>query len=122
MGVVKTDLEKQAREYEAKYALHSSAGVRALLKDRHHIAERRFYGDVSASDILLDLDSAITIADLTERQAETIMLIYGADLTQARVSEIMGITQKSVDEHIEAATEKIAAVFAQWEYGEVVAA
>ncbi|PAD72428.1 sigma factor-like helix-turn-helix DNA-binding protein [Paenibacillus campinasensis] len=119
MGAVKVDTEKQARAYEVKYALNDAAGVKALLRDRHRIGERRYKGDTAASDILIDLHSAIYNAGLTDRQAEAIAWVYGRDLTQAKAAEIMGIAQKNVSEAIDRAAEAIAAVFARWEYGEV---
>lgn len=119
MGAVKVDTEKQARAYEVKYALNDAAGVKALLRDRHRIAERRYKGDTAASDILIDLHSAIYNAGLTDRQTEAIAWVYGRDLTQAKAAEIMGIAQKNVSEAIDRAAEAIAAVFARWEYGVV---
>jgi len=119
MGAVKVDTEKSARNYEVKYALNDAAGVKALLRDRHRIGERRYKGDTAASDILIDLHSAIYNAGLTERQTEAIAWVYGRDLTQAKAAEIMGIAQKNVSEAIDRAAEAIAAVFARWEYGEV---
>jgi DNA-directed RNA polymerase specialized sigma subunit len=119
MGAVKVDTEKQARAYEVKYALNDAAGIKALLRDRHRIAERRYKGDTAASDIIIDLHSAINSAGLTERQTESIAWVYGRDLTQARAAEIMGIAQKNVSELIDAAAAKLANVFARWEYGDV---
>ncbi|WP_103110261.1 sigma factor-like helix-turn-helix DNA-binding protein [Brevibacillus reuszeri] len=119
MGAVKVDTEKQARAYEVKYCLDSVAGVKALLRDRHRIAERRYKGDTAASDILIDLHSAINSADLTERQTEAIAWVYGRDITQAKAAGIMGIAQKNVSEAIDRAAEAIAGVFERWEYGVV---
>jgi DNA-directed RNA polymerase specialized sigma subunit len=119
MGAVKTDIEKQARAYEVKYALNDAAGIKALLRDRHRIAERRYKGDTAASDIIIDLHSAINSAGLTDRQTEAIAWVYGRDLTQAKAAEIMGIAQKNVSELIDAAAVKLANVFARWEYGDV---
>lgn len=120
MGAVKVDTQKQARDYEVKYALNDAAGVKALLRDRHRIAERRYKGDTAACDILIDLHSAIYNAGLTERQTEAIAWVYGRDITQAKAAEIMGIAQKNVSEAIDRAAEAIAGVFKRWEYGELV--
>ncbi|MEK4360836.1 sigma factor-like helix-turn-helix DNA-binding protein [Paenibacillus sp. FSL M7-1455] len=111
---------KQARAYDVKYALNDAAGVKALLRDRHRIAERRYSGDTAASDIIIDLHSAIESAGLTERQAEAIAWVYGRDLTQKVAASIMGIAQKNVSEAIDRAAEAIAGVFKRWEYGELV--
>ncbi|MDR9852916.1 sigma factor-like helix-turn-helix DNA-binding protein [Paenibacillus sp. VCA1] len=119
MGAVKVDTEKQTRAYEVKYALNDVAGVKALLRDRHRIAERRFRGDTAASDIIIDLHSAIESAGLTERQAEAIAWVYGRDLTQKTAAAIMGIAQQNVAAAVDRAAEAIASVFKRWEYGEI---
>lgn len=119
MGAVKVDTEKQARAYEVKYALNDAAGVKALLRDRHRIAERRYKGDTAASDILIDLHSAINSAGLTERQTEAIAWVYGVDLTQAKAAALMAVSREAITQFIGEAAARIAAVFARWEYGEV---
>lgn len=102
------------------YALNDAAGVKALLRDRYRIAERRFRGDTAASDILIDLNSAIESAGLTDRQAEALAYVYGKwQLTQKEAAEAMGITQQNVSANVDGATKRIAAVFKRWEYGEV---
>ncbi|MEC0370028.1 RNA polymerase subunit sigma [Paenibacillus chibensis] len=119
MGAVKVDTQKQARAYEVKYCLNDSAGVKALLRDRHRIAERRYSGDTAACDIIIDLHSAIESAGLTERQAEAIAWVYGRDLTQKVAAGIMGVAQQNVAAAIDRAAEAIASVYARWEYGEI---
>lgn len=119
MGAVKVDTEKQARAYEVKYALNDAAGVKALLRDRHRISSARFSGDYNACDILIDLHSAINSAGLTERQTEAIAWVYGVDLTQKDAAALMGVGQDSVSDFVNGAAERIAAVYARWEYGDV---
>lgn len=119
MGSVKIDLQGKERAYEIKYCLCDSAGVKALLRDRHRIAERRYSGDTAASDIIIDLHSAIESAGLTERQAEAIAWVYGRDLTQKTAAGIMAVSQQAVALFIDDAAAKIAEVYKRWEYGEV---
>ncbi|TCM89622.1 sigma-70-like protein [Paenibacillus sp. BK033] len=119
MGACNVDLTQDTRKYTQKYALNDVAGVKYLLRDRHRIASRRFRGDTAASDILIDLHSAIESAGLTDRQAEAIALVYGLDVTQTEAARVMGIAQKNVSETIDTAAEKICAVFKRWDYGEV---
>ncbi|WP_149093402.1 sigma factor-like helix-turn-helix DNA-binding protein [Paenibacillus terrae] len=120
MGHVKIDIAKSDRSYAVKYALNDAAGVRSLLRDRHRISSARFRGDTAASDILIDLHSAINSAGLTERQTEAITWVYGADITQEKAAAIMEITQPTVKQSVDEAVEKIAAVYRRWDYGEVV--
>lgn len=105
--------------YEVKYVLNDAAGVKKLLRDRHHINSAQFLGDYNAVDTLVDLNSAIASAGLTERQAESVAWVYGADLTQKDSAEIMGITRTTLNESIDTAAEKIASVYRKWEYGEI---
>ncbi|MGP0579173.1 sigma factor-like helix-turn-helix DNA-binding protein [Paenibacillus peoriae] len=119
MGHVKIDIAKSDRSYAVKYALNDAAGVRSLLRDRHRISSARFRGDTAASDILIDLHSAINSAGLTERQTEAIAWVYGADITQEKAAAIMGITQQAVAKMADEAVEKIAAVYQRWDYGEI---
>ncbi|MBJ6364171.1 RNA polymerase subunit sigma [Paenibacillus sp. GCM10012307] len=114
------DLTEQSRKYTVKYALNAAAGVKSLLRDRHKIGLRRFTGDTAASDILIDLASAINTAGLTERQTEAVALVYGPwDLTQADAATVMGVGQDSVSDFLNGAARRIAAVYERWEYGEI---
>ncbi|RAU96826.1 sigma factor-like helix-turn-helix DNA-binding protein [Paenibacillus sp. YN15] len=120
MGAVKIDIEKDERNLSVKYALNDKRGVRLLLRDRYHIANRRFLGDLAAADILIDLNSAIESAGLTERQAEALGYVYGYwQLTQEEAAQTMGIRQNTVSELLDIACERIAGVFERWNYGEI---
>lgn len=121
MGAVKVDISQKERQYSVKYVLNDSIGVKALLRDRHKLASRRFSGDMAASDIIIDLHSAMNTAGLTERQTEAIALVYGMDLTQKDAAAIMGVSREAVTQFIEGATEKIARIYYAWDYGEVTA-
>lgn len=119
MGSCNVDLTKDTRKYTQSYSLSSAAGVKALLRDRHRIAARRFKGDTAASDILIDLHSAIESSGMTARQAEAIALVYGMDVTQKVAAEVMGIAQQNVAAYVDDAAQRIAAVYVRWNYGEV---
>jgi len=121
MGAVKIDIAKKERQYSVKYTLNDSTGVKALLRDRHKLASRRFTGDYNASDIIIDLHSAMNTACLTDRQTEAIAWIYGADLAPADTAKLMGVSRQAVEQFIEGATEKIAKVYLAWDYGEITA-
>ncbi|NOU98466.1 sigma factor-like helix-turn-helix DNA-binding protein [Paenibacillus planticolens] len=119
MGTGSIDIEAKSRKYTQSYALNTAKGVAALLRDRHRISERRFRGDTAASDIIIDLHSAIETAGLTERQAESVAWVYARDLTLESAGEIMGVTKQAVKDAVSIASEKIATVFQRWNYGEV---
>ncbi|WP_342439314.1 sigma factor-like helix-turn-helix DNA-binding protein [Paenibacillus sp. FSL L8-0436] len=70
-------------------------------------------------DTLVDLNSAISSASLTDKQTESIAWVYGADLTQKDAADIIGVSQPTVKQSLDEAAEKIAAVYRKWEYGEI---
>lgn len=86
-----------------------------LLRDVHHLAERRYKGDYDACVILVDLDRALAQAGLTPRQAEALHLVYWRDMRQVDAAEAMGVTQERVVMVVVSALRKIAAVYAEWE-------
>lgn len=88
--------------------------AKAVLTNYHTLKERRFVGDVGASDTLIDFEYALVIANLTNRQLEALWLIYDEDLTQKEAGERMGIGQDVVSEHIRKATEEIDEVYEMW--------
>ncbi|MFS1511106.1 RNA polymerase sigma factor [Chengkuizengella sp. SCS-71B] len=109
------------KHFRVSYALDDIKGVRKLLKDRFIISNRRYKGDTKASDILLDLNTAIELANLTKRQAQTFILVYGyRQFPQQQASEILGISQKQVSSHLQVALSKIAQVYKDWKYSEIV--
>ena len=114
-------MDKGAKEraYNAAYRLQTAAGVKRLLADRHRIGARRFKGDTAASDLLLDLDKAMTMARLTDRQALSIALVYGMGLTQDEAGAELGITRQAVAISIDSAAKRIARIYARWRYSDV---
>ncbi|NDI34583.1 sigma-70 family RNA polymerase sigma factor [Chengkuizengella sediminis] len=108
------------KQFRVSYSLDDIKGVRRLLKDRFIISNRRYKGDTRASDILLDLNTAIEQADLTKRQTQTFILVYGyRQFPQQQASEILGISQKQVSSHLQGALTKITQVYKGWNYNEV---
>jgi RNA polymerase sigma factor (sigma-70 family) len=64
--------------------------------------------------LLADLETAISMAKLTERQSEALRLVYEEDLTQEEAGKLMGIAQNSVSEAVDRAVENIAEVYWFW--------
>lgn len=93
------------------YKLDSPSGVRALLRDRAHIGALREKGDMDAADMLIDLDRAIAAADITDRQAMAIALVYGLDLTRGAAAAELGVSRDAINNEIWTACKRIASVF-----------
>lgn len=119
MGHIKIETNAKERTYAQTYALSTPAGVKKLLRDRHKIAARRYSGDIAASDILLDLHSAIDTAGLTDRMAEAVAYVYGLDTTQGAAAKLLGVSREAVKDLLFQATKRIAAVYRRWNYDEV---
>ncbi|GIQ70912.1 sigma factor-like helix-turn-helix DNA-binding protein [Xylanibacillus composti] len=102
--------ERRREKYEVQ--------VTRLLENRPYLAERRYKGDTSACDVLLDLDGAMTMAALTNRQAEAIFYVFDRGCTQASAARHMNITQQAVRQLLLAACRKIAMIYWYWERDE----
>jgi RNA polymerase sigma factor (sigma-70 family) len=63
---------------------------------------------------LIDLESAIEMAQLTGRQSEALRLVYAEDLTQEEAGKRLGIAQKNVSEALDRALENISEVYWYW--------
>lgn len=88
--------------------------AKAILSNYHALKERRYLGDLDASDTLIDFERAVKLANLTQRQEEALRLVYGEDLTQVKAAEAMGIAHASLSEFVSLATEKIDDVYEMW--------
>lgn len=101
--------------------MNDREGVASLLRDIHRLRERRFHaGDYAACDILADLQTAITNANLTNRQRESLYYVYELDLTQKDAGERMGgIGNDAVSHCLKGAVQRIADVYSGWDYGEI---
>jgi DNA-directed RNA polymerase specialized sigma24 family protein len=115
MGAVKVDLSQKERALDAKYpALDSPENLRILLSDYHALLNRQYQGDYDAVVLLADLETAISMARLTERQSEALRLVYEEDLTQEEAGKLMGINRIVVLEHVEKAIEAISEIYYYW--------
>lgn len=114
MGVSKYDNEAAHRRIEQNYTLDNPKSIDLLLRHLPYMQERRFNGDYAASDILIDLETAISNADLTDRQRQVLQLVYFEDMKQRDVAISLGITAPSVNLYKRLLAQKIAAVFERW--------
>ncbi|ASN68082.1 hypothetical protein 8F11_47 [uncultured Caudovirales phage] len=88
--------------------------AKAILSNLHVLRERRYVGDLGASDTLIDFERALALAKLTKRQSEAIRLHYYDGYKQAKVAEIMKIAQQNVGALLERATDEIDEVYEMW--------
>ena len=103
------------RHLDDRYAgLHSPAQVKRLLRDYHALKARQYDGDYDAVILLVDLERAIELAGLTERQREALRLVYYEDLTQADAGWEMGLARETIKTYADSAIKKIAEIFEYW--------
>lgn len=88
--------------------------AKAILSNLHALMERRYVGDLDASDTLIDFERALALAKLTKRQSEAIRLIYDVGLTQKQAAAEMGVGQANVAELLRHATAELDEVYEMW--------
>ncbi|TKH55936.1 sigma-70 family RNA polymerase sigma factor [Bacillus cereus] len=118
MGVSKYDNEASYRRIEQEYALDNPKSIDLLLRHLPYMQERRFNGDYAASDVLMDMEAAISNADLTDRQRQVLRLVYFEDMKQRDVAISLGITAPTVNLYKRLLAQKIAAVFERWAWSD----
>lgn len=80
----------------------------SIIQNRYKIGESRFFkADLSASDMLIDLDSVIDKANLTDKQKYIMEHYWIRGFTQEEVAKTMGITQQMCEKHSRAIKKKI---------------
>lgn len=85
--------------------------AKATLRNYHALLERTYKGDIDAIIALVDLESAILRANLTDRQSEAIRLIYVDDMAQKDACQRMGIERSALTEHLRLALDSIEAIY-----------
>ncbi|ARO60166.1 Uncharacterized protein B5E38_2641 [Bacillus cereus] len=118
MGVSKYDNEASHRRIEQEYALDNPKSIDILLRHLPYMQERRFNGDYAASDVLMDMETAISQADLTDRQRQVLRLVYFEDMKQRDVAILLGITAPTVNLYKRLLAQKVAAVFERWAWSD----
>lgn len=86
-----------------------------LLRDRYRLESLAAGGSIDAADVLFDLERAINAADLTLRQRDVLFYMYGVGVTQEEAASLLGVSQATVSELLDAAVTKIAEVYQRWE-------
>lgn len=88
--------------------------AKAVLTNLHALRERRYVGDLDASDTLIDFERAVKAAKLTARQAEAISLVYDVGLTQKAAAEHSGRSREDIKMALKESLEKIEDIYEMW--------
>lgn len=88
--------------------------AKAILSNLHALKERRYVGDLDASDILIDFERACQTAKLTKRQSEAIELVYNGKLAHHVAALRMGITKRAITYLLANATTALDEIYEYW--------
>jgi len=88
--------------------------AKSILSNLHALRQRRYVGDLDASDTLIDFERALALAKLTERQSEAIHLVYDVGLTQNNAGKQMGVGQNTISELLSDGISAIDEVYEMW--------
>lgn len=120
MGVSRVDLESKPRSLEVTYPLTSVDGIEILFENLNHLKEQRYMrGNFAISDLVIDLDRALSEADLTPIEEEALDFIYGDDLTYLDASKASKYSDAGIFKAKNRAVVKLADVFTSWGYDHV---
>ena len=88
--------------------------AKVVLSNLHALRQRRYVGDLDASDTLIDFERAVSLARLTARQTEALRWVYDVGLTQKLAAVEMGVAQANVAELLRHATAELDEVYEMW--------
>lgn len=93
---------------------YTSEFMVGAMTSRKKIEESLYFSGVDKLDLLIDIDLLIKEAKLTTRQQEVVELYFYNQYTQEEVSEVLGISQQAVLDHIKKVKVKIQKVLERW--------
>ena len=93
---------------------YSSSFMIGAMSNRKKIEESLYFSGVDKLELLIDMDLLLKEAKLTERQKEVVELYFFNQYTQEEVSELLGVSQQAVLDHIKKTKAKIQKVVDLW--------
>lgn len=93
--------------------------VRFVFQQFEYLESRRYKGDLTASDTLMDLQRAIDATELTDRQRIYLHKFYVLGMTGADIAKEYGIGRNGVSNVIRKAERKIQTIIDGWGGGNV---
>jgi RNA polymerase sigma factor (sigma-70 family) len=94
MARVKVDIHKLARRLEERYD-YTVDGVKNFLKDLGKLQTQRIT-NIEITLLCIDFEQAVEMAELSDRERETLYQRYILRYTQKHVAKSLGITRRSV--------------------------
>lgn len=94
---------------------YTMTSMLSAMNNKEKIQEGIFYsGALNHMDLLIDIELLFEISKLTEKQKKVIDLYFFKQYTQKEVSEILGISQQAVLDHIGKVKKKLEAGLELW--------
>lgn len=84
------------------------------MSNKEKLQEGLYYSGLNQLEVLMDMELMLEEAKLTEKQSQVVRLYYFKQYTQEEVSQVMGITQQAVLDHIKKVKLKIKKVLERW--------
>ena len=115
MGAVRRDINLKERQLQTRYKLSDWKAVKRLLSHYGDLYANRYWVGTAYSDLLMDINKAIELANLTEKQK--LALTYGSyssGYSFKDASELTGMSVPALELYERNALKKIAAVFEYW--------
>ena len=90
--------------------------AKAILQQLPALDTRRYDGDLSASDTILDFLTACRLANITAQQREALVLLYIEGHTQQSAADMLGIERSTLAKRANKATKALEEVYVYWRY------
>ncbi|MGV2685422.1 hypothetical protein GNF82_13620 [Clostridium perfringens] len=97
-----------------KHLQYDVKAVVYLLKERAALEALRDKGDITATQILVDLDNILKEVEPTVKQAKAVDLVWVRGYTLSDAGEILNITAQGVYFNLKLLKKKIKAVTERW--------
>lgn len=115
MGAVRRDINLKERRLTTRYKLTDWIAVKRLLSHYDDLSAHRYWEGESYSDLLMDIDKAIELANLTEKQKLALKYgSYSSGFSFDDASVATGMSRSALQLYERMALKKIAAVFEYW--------
>lgn len=109
MGAVSVDINASERKLEVMFPMHTAEGVSTFLEQKPYLESLLYYaGDFDALIMLIDFETALENANLTETERIVIDHVFIQDMKRVDVAKMMDVTKQTIQKQLERGLKKIA--------------
>ncbi len=118
MGAVSVDINASERKLEVMFPMHTPEGVSTFLEQKPYLESLLYYaGDFDALIMLIDFETALENANLTETERTVIDRVFFQDMKRVDVAKMMDVTKQTIQKQLERGLKKIAKYYEDIEGG-----